>query len=590
MNFLKRALKKTALLFIFVFVFFQSIAQVDTDLFEQVVVLRNNQTLIPVSNLGKIKIATVSLKSGNDDVFLNTLDNYTHIEHVTFSNSFSESDTILMTEKLAIFDLIICDLFNSDSTSVLMYDFVRSLNKKTIIANFQPAGQMAKFSGIEHLSGVIHIERNTAETRKYVAQLIFGGVGASGKLAEKSGPFEIGEGLELQGGFRIRYGNLTGEGYNDAKIHAKVDSIMDLGIANEAFPGAQLLIIKNRNVIFHETYGYHTYQKRQPVGKNDLYDLASVTKITAALPVLMQFVDNGKIELDKPFSNYWKPWSRKKDKRDLTVREILAHQAGLIPYIVFAARVMKKGTFKKRFVNFEKSRKHTVEVYKNMYLNKRFKNKMFRIINRSKVSDIKKYKYSGLFFLLVPELTHHLSNIGYETYLKENIYRPLGAYSVGFNPHTYYPEKNIVPTEYDSFFRKDSIRAWVHDENAALMGGISGNAGLFATANDLAKLMQMYLQMGSYGGHRFISDATMKEFTKVQYPENDNKRGLGFDKPLLNNDKLSLELASPAPEVSEDSFGHGGFTGTYVWADPSNNLVYIFLSNRVYPSRKNTNL
>jgi CubicO group peptidase (beta-lactamase class C family) len=183
-----------------------------------------------------------------------------------------------------------------------------------------------------------------------------------------------------------------------------------------------------------------------------------------------------------------------------------------------------------------------------------------------------------------------LTGISYETYLKENIYRPLGAYSIGFNPYKYYPEENIIPTEYDSFFRKDSVRAWVHDENAALMGGISGNAGLFATANDLGKLMQMYLQMGIYGEHRFITEKTMREFTKVQFPENYNKRGLGFDKPLLNNSDLPFEKASPAPEVSADSFGHGGFTGTYVWADPMNNLVYIFLSNRVYPSRKNTNL
>jgi len=319
--------------------------------------------------------------------------------------------------------------------------------------------------------------------------------------------------------------------------------------------------------------------------------LASVTKVTGALPVVMQLHDQKKLELDVPFSNYWTSWKWRRSKKKLTLREILAHQAGLTPYIVFAEKVMRNdGSYKRKYIRNEGSKKFPTKIYENMYLHKSFKKKVYRSINWSKVSDRKKYKYSGLLFLLIPQLTKELSGISYESYLKKNIYEPLGAFSLGFNPYTYYPKEAIVPTEYDGFFRRDSIQAWVHDENAALMGGVSGNAGLFGTANDLAKLMQMYLQMGSYGGREFISNETLKEFTKVQYPENDNKRGLGFDKPLLNNSDLSLEEASPAPEASRESFGHGGFTGTYVWADPSNNMVYIFLSNRVYPSRKNTNL
>jgi len=590
--FFRFKLKNLLLPLVLLFFGFHGLTQSFTELSDEVVLLRNKGAMIPVNDLAKIKIATVSLESSieNEQDFLSMLDNYTQIEHILFPKDSEKSNLALLTKRLAPFDLIICNLYDEDSTTVAMYDFVRSLRKKTIIANFQSSDNFDLFKGIADVEGLVYSENNTTAVRKYIAQLLFGGVGATGKLVTKLGPFEIGEGKSIQGGFRIRYSDLVQEGFDATRISSKVDSIMQTGINNEAFPGAQLLIIKDKAVIFHETYGYHTYQKNQSVAKNDLYDLASVTKITAALPVLMQLVDQKKIMLDQPFSNYWKPWRHHKNKKNLTVREILAHQAGLIPYIVFAAEVLKKGAFKNRFINTNKTNKYAVEIYKDLYLNKRFKNKMFRIINRSKVSDIKKYKYSGLSFLLIPELTHQLSNISYETYLKENIYHPLGAYSIGFNPHAYYPEKNIVPTEYDSFFRKDSVRAWVHDENAALMGGISGNAGLFATANDLGKLMQMYLQMGIYGGHRYISEETMREFSKVQYPENDNKRGLGFDKPLLKNSELPLEKASPAPEASLDSFGHGGFTGTYVWADPSNNLVYIFLSNRVYPSRTNTNL
>ena len=176
--------------------------------------------------------------------------------------------------------------------------------------------------------------------------------------------------------------------------------------------------------------------------------------------------------------------------------------------------------------------------------------------------------------------------MSYDAYLNQNFYLPLGASTLGFTPKTKNFPNKIVPTEWDSLFRHSLTQGWVHDENAALLGGISGNAGLFGTATDLAKLMQMYQNYGAFKGHRLITETTLREFTRVQYPDNDNRRGLGFDKPLLGNDTLSLEAAYPAPEVSPQSFGHSGFTGTFVWADPKNQLVFIFLSNRVYPTRE----
>ncbi|MFI2742008.1 serine hydrolase domain-containing protein [Zhouia sp. PK063] len=377
--------------------------------------------------------------------------------------------------------------------------------------------------------------------------------------------------------------------YNSKEIDRKVDSIMSLAIRSHAFPGAQLLVAKNGKVIFHKSYGFQTYDSLIKVENDDLYDLASVTKIAASLPAIMKLVDEGKIKLDERFSAYWKPWQYKKDKKDLTVREILAHQAGLEPYIVFMNDVLKKnGTFKHRFIHTKPSKKFHTEIYDGLYLNKRFEQKMYREINRSKVSSVKKYKYSGLPFLLFPQIVKNLTGQNFETYIVNNFYKPLGATHLLFNPELKnYPLDKIIPTEKDTIFRKHVMKGWVHDENASLKGGVSGNAGLFGTADDLAKLMQMYMNMGNYGGKQFISEKTMKEFTKVQYPENDNKRGLGFDKPLLNNKELSIDKASPNPEVSMNSFGHGGFTGTYVWADPDAKLVFVFLSNRVYPTREN---
>jgi len=187
---------------------------------------------------------------------------------------------------------------------------------------------------------------------------------------------------------------------------------------------------------------------------------------------------------------------------------------------------------------------------------------------------------------LIPQLKKDFSGQAYTEFLDDNFYHPLGAYNVTYNPLDKFPKDQIVPTEYDAYYRKRQVQGTVHDEAAAVFGGVAGNAGLFANANDLAKLIEMYMQMGTYGGERYLSDATMKDFTRVQFPENDNRRGLGFDKPLLNNNEVSPEKAYPCPGASPESFGHSGFTGTFVWADPTNDLIYIFLSNRVYPTRE----
>lgn len=380
-------------------------------------------------------------------------------------------------------------------------------------------------------------------------------------------------------------------GYDSIVTHRKVDSIITNGIKNNAFPGAQILVAKNAKIVFHEAYGFHTYDSVQKVSLDDIYDLASITKIIGPLPALMKLVDEGKLNLDIPFSTYWKPWRRIKDKKEITLREILAHQAGLTPYIVFLNQVIdKNGKLKKRFIKRIAHRRFQKQAYDGLFVKNRFNQRMYKIVNSSKVSDDKKYRYSGLAFLIFPKLIEQLTGQTYETYLAQNFYNPLGASSLGFLPKNKDFTNAIVPTENDTLFRNTLTQGWVHDENASLLGGVSGNAGLFATATDMAKIMQMYMQYGTYGGKRYISEETVKEFIKVQYPENENRRGLGFDKPLLNNSEVSFNEAYPAPEVSLDSFGHSGFTGTFVWADPKNQLVFIFLSNRVYPSREHRNL
>lgn len=389
---------------------------------------------------------------------------------------------------------------------------------------------------------------------------------------------------------QLQYGIPESVGLNSEYIQKKVDSIMALGITQHAFPGAQLLVAKQGKIIFHQAYGFHTFDSIQKVALDDIYDLASVTKVVGPLPALMKLYEDQKLNLDIPFSTYWKSWKHKKGKKNITLRELLAHQSGLQPYIVFLSDILKNGKPKHRFIHTKPSRRFANEAYKDIYVKNRFQRKMFRKIKRSKVSDKKVYNYSGLASLIYPKLIEDITGKDYRTYLQNNFYKPLGCKTLGYLP-SLKPFKNaIVPTEYDSIFRKTLIKGWVHDENAALLGGVSGNAGLFGSALDLAIYMQMLLQKGSYNGKQFFKPATVNEFTRIQYPENDNRRGLGFDKPLIGNDTLSLKEAYPAPEVSASSFGHAGFTGTFVWADPENEMVFVFLSNRVNPTREHRNL
>ncbi|MBT8239320.1 MAG: beta-lactamase family protein [Croceitalea sp.] len=373
-------------------------------------------------------------------------------------------------------------------------------------------------------------------------------------------------------------------------IETKVDSIMQFAIQQKAFPGAQILVLKNDTVAFHKTYGYHNYHGLKPVGPTDLYDLASVTKILGPLPALMKLVDEGKLELDVPFSNYWKAWKHQNDKKDLTLREILSHQAGLTPYIVFASETMRKNGFKTRFIKFKETKNFAKKAYKGMYVKNRFRNKMYRTINRSAVQEKKEYRYSGLAFLLFPQLIENLTGQDYESYMKRTFYDPIQCNTLVYNPRSKALTNAIVPTEIDTIFRKSTVEGYVHDENAALLGGVSGNAGLFGTSDDVGKMMSFFLHLGQLNGRQILSESIVKEFISTSFSEQGNRRGLGFDKPLLGNDTLALADAYPSPKASKSSFGHAGFTGTFVWADPEYQMVFILLTNRVHPFRSQRGL
>jgi CubicO group peptidase (beta-lactamase class C family) len=297
----------------------------------------------------------------------------------------------------------------------------------------------------------------------------------------------------------------------------------------------------------------------------------------------------GMFDPDQTLGHYL-PWLRHSDKADIVLRDMLAHQAALVPFIPFYRNTMNEDyTFRTGIFNEFPNRKFALQVTDSMFMDKGYRKEMFREIRDSKLGP-KKYVYSDLAFILAAEIVKSLTDTTIDKFAEANIYCPLGAFDITFNPHHKYPLERIVPTEYDTLFRKQLIRGTVHDENAAMLGGVSGHAGLFATGNDLLKLMEMYRRGGEYGGVRIINREVLKEYTTVQFPENNNRRGLGFDKPSLPNDTIPREEIYPCASASPSSFGHSGFTGTFVWVDPEAEISYVFLSNHIYPTRQNSKL
>lgn len=371
------------------------------------------------------------------------------------------------------------------------------------------------------------------------------------------------------------------------EIISKIDSVVINAIQNYAFPGAVLLIGTRDSVLFNKAYGYHTYDSTRAVQNYHLYDLASVTKVTAATLSLMKLYDDSLLFLDDPFKEYVSGFAFNKRGKS-TIRRILTHSAGWrswIPY--YQEMIDSDGNYKKRFFSTELNEKYSIEIKSGLYLT----NKNYKYIkNQIKHADLdynQGYVYSGLFFYLVPELIKENTGFEFTDFLDEKFYKPLNANTLTFNPLAKFPDSLIVPTEMDTFFRQHQIHGKVHDEGAVLMGGISGNAGLFGNALDVYKVWNMFLNDGKIDEVSYLKPSTIALFTTAHFPNENNRRGLGFDKPLIRYDSLTSSVSSNASHLS---YGHSGYTGPLIWADPANDLLFVFLANRVYPSRLQRNI
>lgn len=417
-------------------------------------------------------------------------------------------------------------------------------------------------------------------SQEAAADLVEGKTGASGKLPVRVCSYAAGHGFDITGPEK-KTAVITPD-----KFYA-VDSIVNDAIAQKAFPGCVVLAIKDGEIIYDKAFGNTQFENGSPVSLENIYDLASVTKISATTVSVMKLYEQGKLDLKKTLGDYL-PWVKGTDKENLRVDEILLHQAGLVPFIPFYRETIDTttGIPNPAIYSSKKSEQFTIPVAKDLYLRKDWNDTIFSRILKSPLSPNGKYVYSDNDFIFLGKIVEQLSGMALDEYVSKIFYNKLGLNTTGFKPLTRFAVNRIVPTELEKHFRQQLIQGYVHDEGASMFGGVAGHAGLFSSAYDLAMLYQMLLNGGEINGIRLLKPETIKYFTA--YHSENSRRGFGFDKP--EKDNATRKDPYPSALASPETFGHTGFTGTCVWVDPKVNLVYVFLSNRVNPTRSNNKL
>lgn len=559
-----------------------------------VTLLVNKGDVLPLKRLDTLSIASVVIGEEEGNPLANMLDNYAEVKHFALGDNASAAEYTKVLGYMDAFNAVVISIHNTSTRSSKNYgitqqmlDLVNTLNdgKRKVILNVfmsNPYG-LARLPGAENVSAFIHSYENTEYSQEAAAQLIFGGIAATGKMSVTANRlYRAGDGLNTDK-IRLSYG--TPEELDiKSKDLLPIDSIVKDAISNKAMPGCQIIIAKDGMVFYNKNFGHHTYDEKQVVRSSDIYDLASVTKIAATLFGIMKLVDDKKISVDDKLSKHL-PELLKTNKKDMTFREALAHQAGFKSWIPFYLETIKEGKLDTSIYRTQKDDIYCLRVAEDLYIKKSYADTIYKRIDDSNVRSKKDYLYSDLGYYYMKKIIERLYNEPLNEYVENTFYKQLGMTTMGFKPRERFSLDRLIPTELDVAFRKQQIIGDVHDQGAAMLGGVCGHAGLFSNANDLAKLMQMYCNYGEYGGERYISEETMKEFTKCQFCASGNRRGIGFDKPDMKSDK-----GPTCSCVSYMSFGHSGFTGTYAWADPDKNVVYIFLSNRVYPDAENKKL
>ncbi|MBE0639157.1 MAG: serine hydrolase [Bacteroidales bacterium] len=557
-----------------------------------ITIVKNDADLIPLTHLDTLKIASLVIGSSKISPFQERLEFYAPIDHFNLPSDPDKSSTDELLSKLEDYNLVIVGIENTSNylsrnygikkSALEVIDKLKNHQGKLILDIFGSPYSLLYFNDHQWIDAIVLSYEDQPAAKDISAQIIFGAISGGGRLPVTASPsFRAGAGIDTHSIGRLKYTIPEEIGIPSSKLDT-ISRLIEQGIKKGAFPGCQVLFAKDGKVFYYKSFGYHTYEKLQPVKTDDLYDLASITKIAATTPAIMYLSDKGVFDIDMQLSGYL-PYLINTNKEALVIREILAHQAMLKPWIPF---------YKNTIVDFKPDSTiysntlqpgYSTQVASEFYIHDNYRTILFDTIVKSALLKKKEFKYSDLGLILIYDAIEGITGQPFEDFSMNTFFKPMGLTTMGFNPAKRFPLHRITPTEWDTVFRKQLVHGFVHDPAAAMLGGVAGHSGLFADANDLAVIMQMFLQNGYYGGRQYIAPKTVKEFTRTQYPGESNRRGLGFDKPLPKYDSSGPTCQG----ATNQSYGHSGFTGTYAWADPSNGLLYIFLSNRVHPDANN---
>lgn len=534
-------------------------------------VLLNNQTAaIPIKNLADNRIACVVFDSKGSAVLDSTLNNYSKVTLFNRADSATSASSLAdLSYDLKFYTTLIVQLTPKQLADKNVLRFIQDnqLDKQVILTVFGDVQSLESLNAIN--VPIIWTATQSDVSAHYAAQVIFGGMPAVARLPKSvSARFAKGSGYTTRV-VRLSYTVPEELGINVADLQKPIKEIMTEAITQRATPSAVLMIVKDGKVIMNQAFGTHTYDAGAlPTKTNDIYDLASLTKITATTPSVMRLYEQGKLKLDSLVSLYI-PKARGTNKQNTPVRQVMLHEAGFVPFIPFFNDI-KPNDFRT-----DSSAAYPVAASEHYYFRKNyFKDVMWPKMLNSAIRDTGKYVYSDLSMYFMKEIVETLANDHLENYVQKNFYKSLGMQRAGYNPLYRFPKEDIIPTEVDTLFRNTLLQGYVHDPGASMVGGISGHAGLFSSSTDLAIYYQMLLNGGTYGGVQYFKPETVALFTSKQ--SKTSRRGLGFD-------RSDLKIKYPSELASANTFGHTGYTGIRVWVDKEVNMIYILLTNRVNP-------
>ncbi|UII76155.1 serine hydrolase [Flagellimonas sp. HMM57] len=570
---------------------YEDLNGVDNDvLYEEAIenaitVAKNNFSLLPIKKLENKKIAYVKFGDDSGEVFFETLSKYAKVTQI------NAKDVAGYKKKLADYNLVIIGFHKNNQSPWKGYKFSKNelfwlqeisrlRTSNTILTLFAKPYALLDVLNFKTIDGVVVAYQNSAIAQEKTAEAIFGAIGANGKLPVSAHEeFPVYTGTKLKSLQRLGYSIPERVGLNSSKL-AAVDSLVQIGLDSLMFPGAQILVAKKGKVIYNKSFGKPTYKATMGIQESHIYDLASLTKILSTLPMIMKMEEEGKIALNNTFEELI-PEYADSELKDVTVLKALSHYGRLPAWIAFYISTLNNERKpSSEFYRTKLTDGFSYKVAENLYITDAYKDSIYNRIGRQSLKS-NRYRYSDVAYYVFKKYIEETYGKPIDELVNDFLYTPMGLQRTSFNPLSKFTKDEIVPSEEDTYYRYQTVQGYVHDMGAAMQGGVGGHAGLFSNADDVVKIMQMYLQGGYYGGHRFFDERTIKKFNTCYFCHKDVRRGVGFDKPQLK------EKGPTCGCVSRKSFGHSGFTGTYTWADPEEELVYVFLSNRTYPSATN---